>query len=128
MAEVIRQFETGANRDLEGEKLDYEAFFSTRVLSRYAKYMHEHRKIADGTLRDGDNWQKGIPIEVYQKSLVRHLFQAWGAWRGDNAVDDRGKTIAVETALCSIVFNAMGYLHELTRQQNPRVLGGGVAK
>jgi hypothetical protein len=64
----MREFETGATRNPEEGKLDYEGFLSPLVLECYAKYMHEHRLQSDGKLRDSDNWQKGIPKEVYMKS------------------------------------------------------------
>lgn len=108
-----REFKTGATRDRAEGKLDYEAFLSPSVLERYAQYMDKHRLSSDGTLRDGDNWQRGIPIQVYQKSLVRHLFQAWGVWRGQKVLDDRGDAIDIEEALCAIIFNSMGMLHEV---------------
>jgi hypothetical protein len=114
----MRTFDTGATRDADDNKLDYEAFLSPVVLDRYAAYMHTHRLQPDGTLRDGDNWQKGIPIRAYQKSLVRHLFQAWGVWRGRDVRDDKGNPVDLDDALCALLFNAMGYLHErLTRQR-----------
>jgi len=100
----IRQFETGATRDLDDDKLDYEGFLSPIVLRRFAEYMHEHRKTAAG-LRDSDNWQKGIPLDVYMKSLTRHFIEMWLMHRGEEPLDYMDDTI------CAIMFNAMGYLH-----------------
>jgi len=37
--EKVRTFDTGATRDTEDGKLDYEGFLSGRVLKRYAEYM-----------------------------------------------------------------------------------------
>jgi hypothetical protein len=113
----LRQFDSGATRDSDDDKLAYEAFLSPVALERYARYMHAHRIQPDGTLRDGDNWQRGIPIETYQDSLVRHLFQAWGAWRGTGVTDEKGRPVEVEEALCAILFNAFGLLHEMGKQQ-----------
>lgn len=107
-----RTFKTGATRDTDEGKLDYEAFLSPLALERYAQYLHKHRIQPDGKLRDGDNWQQGIPMEVYRKSLVRHLFQLWGTWRGHKTKDHSGKPIDSQDALCAIIFNAMGILHE----------------
>jgi hypothetical protein len=103
----VRRFESGATRDTEEGKLDFEAFLSPLVLLRYAEYMHEHRKQSDGQLRDGDNWQKGIPKDAYMKSLLRHVMDAWlfHRYRGADA-----KAENIEEALCAIIFNAMGYL------------------
>ncbi len=107
--QVIRQFGTGATRDTEVGKLDYEGFLSPLVLHRYAEYMNVHRKQKDGTLRDSDNWTKGIPQNVYMKSLVRHVMDLWLIRRGH-------KTIArepIEETLAAIMFNVMGLLHEV---------------
>ncbi len=106
---AIRQFDTGATRDIDNGKLDYEAFISPAVLERYARFMHKNRHQKDGTLRDGDNWQKGIPIEAYQKSLIRHVMEAWNTWRGR-------PTTGFEDTLCAIMFNVMGLLHETMKE------------
>ena len=100
----MREFSTGATRDVDTEKYDYEGFLSPIVLERYAAYMHKHRHQADGKLRDSDNWQKGIPIPVYMKSLWRHFMDLW--------MGHRGKPIDMEETLCAMLFNTMGYLHE----------------
>jgi hypothetical protein len=61
----MRNFTTGATRNSDVNKLDYEGFLSPVVLEEFAIYMQTHRKQADGKLRESDNWQKGIPKEVY---------------------------------------------------------------
>ena len=114
MAE-IREFETGATRDLDTDKLDYEGFLSHSVLERYAQYMHKNRKTAAG-LRDSDNWQKGIPLPAYMKSAWRHFMEWWRAHR-------RGEVD--EEALCAMMFNVMGYLHEVLKAKKDP--GPGVA-
>jgi len=102
----IRVFKTGATRDTEDGKLDYEGFLSPVVLQRYAEYMHKHRKQSNGKLRDSDNWQKGISKEVYIKSLARHFMDLW--------LEHRGKRDGIrrQDTLCAILFNTMGYLYE----------------
>ena len=70
---AVRTFDTGATRDTDDGKLDYEGFISPLVLERFARYMHTHRLQPDGTLRDSDNWQKGIPRDQYIKSAWRHF-------------------------------------------------------
>jgi hypothetical protein len=112
-----RKFETGATRDTEQDKLDYEAFFSPLVLERRAKYMHAKRLMLDGSRRDGDNWQKGIPFEVYVKSAWRHFVEFWKLHRGLNAYDEKGAAVDQETALCGLMFNLEGYLHELLKRK-----------
>lgn len=108
----MRTFSSGATRDSDTTKLDYEGFLSPLVLKRYAEYMHKHRQQADGTLRDSDNWQKGIPFDAYMKSMWRHFMDVWRQHRG-LAGDD-----TLEDSLCAVLFNAMGYLHELERCHN----------
>lgn len=103
----MRQFETGATRDAVEDKLMYEGFLAPRVLKRYAEYMHQHRKQADGNLRAPDNWQKGIPRCAYMDSLIRHNFELWLKWREEGQLD--------EELLCAILFNVMGALYEQTR-------------
>ena len=105
--QTVRTFETGATRDTDSGKLDYEAFLSPIALRRYAEYMHKHRKQADGSLRAGDNWQKGIPVAQYVKSLWRHVVSVWTAHRSGNELTDEQ-----EDNLCAVIFNAFGNLHE----------------
>jgi len=105
-----RVFDTGATRDLDDSKLDFEGFLSPLVLERFAEYMSKNRQMADGSLRDSDNWQKGIPLAVYMKSAWRHFF-AW--WKGHRAGS------VGEEELCALLFNVNGYLHE-TLSRKPR--------
>ncbi len=105
----IRTFDTGANRDTDEGKLDYEAFLSPLVLERYAQYLHEHRTLPDGTIRDGDNWQKGMPLAEYMKSGWRHFKDWWTIHRGWRPGTTRDKRL--EDAICGVIFNASGYLH-----------------
>lgn len=101
----MRQFESGATRDDDKTKVDYEGFLSPAVLRRFGEYMNKHRVQADGQLRESDNWQKGIPMDVYIKSMYRHFMDVWAAHRGAWDAD-------MEESLCALMFNVMGYLHE----------------
>ena len=101
---LIRTFPTGASRDTDEGKLDYEGFLSPRVLRRYAEYMQGHTMMADGSRRASDNWQKGIPREAYMKSLTRHFMELWEKHRTQDVYD--------QETLCAIMFNTMGLLHE----------------
>jgi hypothetical protein len=103
---LIRKFKTGATRDTETDKFDYEGFLSPVVLQRFGEYMHKHRKQADGNLRASDNWQQGIPKDAYIKSALRHFMDWWLEHRGHKSRD------GLEDALCGVIFNAMGYLFE----------------
>ena len=104
MTNKIRQFNTGATRDTNENKLEYARFFSHEVLKRRAEYMDKHRKQSDGKLRDPDNWKKGIPMEVYKDSAFRH-FHDW--WSGKDE----------EEAICALMFNCEGFLFELLKKK-----------
>lgn len=109
--DLVRKFETGATRDLDAHKLDFEGFLSPAVLTRYAEYMHKHREQPDGAMRDSDNWQRGIPKDVYIKSAWRHFLDWWLVHRGFKARE------CLEEALCALVFNIMGYLERLLTER-----------
>lgn len=115
---LVRTFESGATRDTDEGKLDFEGFFSPDVIECFAEYMHMHRKRSDGTLRAADDWQAGMPRSVYMKSLWRHFFEVWKIHRTKNStIEDEWSRLP--DALCGVIFNAMGYLHEI---QNDRDL------
>lgn len=102
----VRAFSTGATRDLDTNKLDFEGFLSPLVLKRYAEHMHKARQMPNGDVRASDNWQLGIPSDVYMKSMFRHFFDTWSTHRGIDTGSD------IETELCALLFNVNGYLHE----------------
>lgn len=103
----MRQFDTGATRNLDDEQFDIEGFLSPVALQVFFEYMHKHRFQADGTVRDGDNWQKGIPVESYMKSLLRHVFDLWRWHRGLSTRD------GLDEAIGGAMFNIQGLAHEL---------------
>ena len=105
----IREFDTGANRNSDEGKLDFDGFLSPLVLKRYAEYMHKNRHLANGDFRDSDNWQKGITKKSYMKSGWRHFFDWWSHHHG------WGSREGIIEALCGLMFNVMGYLHELLK-------------
>lgn len=106
--DIMRDFDTGATRSALLDKLMYSRFLSPRVLRRYCEYLHEHRKQADGNIREPDNWKKGIDEGVYVDSNLRH---SWDVWEiiveGREATDKE-----YEDALCAMLFNTMGLLFE----------------
>lgn len=120
---AVRQFSTGATRNLDHNKLDYEGFNCPMAQRAFAEYMHGHRKQADGTIRDSANWQAGIPLDVYAKSLIRHvhdfhcLHRGWEITRPEDGKpmppDDEHKL----ELLCAIWFNVQGYIHEILKAQ-----------
>jgi len=116
MAE-FRQFESGATRDQDTTKHDPEGFLHPLVIQRYNEYMHENRVQKDGSLRDSNNWTKGIPRDAYMKSLWRHFLDVWLHHRGYGHKSNE----AVEVALCGLMFNAMGMLFEILKEKDARV-------
>ena len=106
----IRQFPTGATRNNDPDRLDFEGFLCPLVIESYAKYLHKNRLQADGQLRDSDNWQKGISKKVYMKSKWRHFWMTWKLHR-----HPKTKAEIIES-LCAEMFNTMGYLHELLKE------------
>ncbi len=107
----IRVFLSGATRDTEAGKIDFEGFLSPLALEAFGRYMQKHQTQSDGTPRSSDNWQKGIPTEAYMKSAWRHFFAVWRGHRSTGiSVDD----------LCALLFNVQGLLHEnLKREVKP---------
>lgn len=116
---AVRKFETGATRDTDAGKLDFDGFLSPLVLRQYADYMHGHRKLPDGSLRASDNWSLGIDREVYMKSLWRHFFAVWEENKGIETPD------GLVANLCAVLFNASGMLHEVLKAQNDYTPGAG---
>ena len=117
----MRKFKTGATRDDNEGKLDFEGFLSPLVIEAFGKYMNKHRKQADGKLRDSDNWQKGFGDEhfkVCMKSLYRHFLDLWMEHRklpSREGLDD---------AICGILFNTMAYYHKILINRRKRIKNG----
>lgn len=105
---TVREFETGATRDIDTNKIDYEAILSPLVARRFGQFMREHALQKDGSMRPYDNWQKGIPFSSYIKSLSRHFQDLRMEHDGYQGDDPKG----IEEALCAMLFNVQGYLHE----------------
>lgn len=112
---AMRVFESGATRDNDTEKIDFEGFLSPLALEAFAQYMHKNRIQADGSMRDSDNWQKGMPKSVYVKSMWRHFFAVWKNYRQDKSCTED---------LCALFFNVQGLLHVLeTERLTPEKVG-----
>lgn len=115
MSKNKRTFNTGAYRNPDDTKLDYEGFLHPSVLEQYAKYMQKHRKMEDGTLRDSDNWQKGIPVDSYMKSMWRHFHAVWSRYRGLETPDTQLENLS------AMMFNVMGMMFELLKDKKEGV-------
>jgi len=116
----MRSFTSGATRDTNEGKLDYEGFLSPVVLKQFARFMNMNRLQSDGKLRDSDNWQKGIPMDVYRKSLFRHYMEFWEETRHQDQMGadfkSRLSDINLVSAACGMMFNTMGYLLEWLKE------------
>jgi hypothetical protein len=106
----MREFETGATRNTDEGRIDPEGFLSPAVIRSYSEYMNKNRVQADGSVRDSDNWQKGIPMDAYMKSMFRHFLEVWEMHRGTFSADKQ-----IEN-LNALLFNVMGYQHELLKE------------
>lgn len=111
MSKKIRKFNTGADRDKDDGKLDYEGVFNPLTKKKYAEYLFKCRIRKDGSVRPADNWQLGMPLDSYMKSLARHFEDLHLHHRGypDEARED------IYDALCAVIFNAQGYLLEVLK-------------
>jgi hypothetical protein len=115
---LIRTFETGATRNLDHNKIDYEGFLSPTALHAFGEYMHGKRVQADGTLRASDNWQRGISIESYMQSMWRHMMDVWLLHRGHSPKQpETGLPVDKVEALCALLFNVQGLLHETLKEK-----------
>ena len=113
----MREFETGATRNAEVDP-DYHGFFSPLAMHAYGQYMHAHRVQADGSLRDSDNWQLGMPKDTYVRSLVRHTHDVELIHDGHEGLArrDARDPNPLKAHLSAIIFNAQGMLHELMKE------------
>ena len=125
----IRTFETGATRDKDDTKYDFEAFLAPEVLWEFAEYMHKHRIQTDGSLRDGDNWQKGVPLSSHMKSFIRHSFDLWLWWRSRETRPNQriarirprpedGKVPPIKDTLAALFFAIQGIWLEVIREED----------
>ncbi len=106
----MRQFPSGATRNIDQDKLDPQGFIHPLTLLAFCEYMHLHRKQADGQLRDSSNWWKGIPRQAYGASLERHVLldvkPLLAGFEGHTTHD-------LVEALCASWFNIQGLLLEV---------------
>jgi hypothetical protein len=81
---------------------------------------------SDGSLREGDNWQKGFTRESIAKSMQRHNLDFWLMHRGFEpessdhlkVFKEQNKERAMIEALCGIYFNAAAYMREVLIQRS----------
>jgi len=115
----IQTFESGATRTSEDGRLSYVRGLSPVVLRRYLQYLAKHRKQADGSMREFDNWKQGIPMRRSFDGLGRHFFTLWLLMEGLDIYDDSGQE-DIQDVLCAIMFNTMSMLYQELMQ--PRII------
>jgi hypothetical protein len=114
----MRDFESGATRNNADNKFDYDGFNASICDHSYGEYMHSHRMQADGTMRDGDNWQKGIPIPVYRKSMFRHMQDLRRCLDGFDVYNpDNDEPVDAIELLNAIEFNVKGMKFEILKEE-----------
>lgn len=104
MAKKLLKFKTGAVRDgLEGKE-SYVETISWSAFKRYAQYMTGKKsKYGSG------NFKKGLPIEYYEESMVRHLQKYL-----ENKYEG-GRVEKLDDHLSAMIFNIFGIMHEEDR-------------
>lgn len=97
----VTKFKTGAIRDTQAGKESYVETIAWTSLKRYAEYMTVKKaKYGAG------NFKKGIPIESYEESLLRHIAKYLiNKYEG-------GKLEEKEDHLSAIIFNTFGIMYE----------------
>jgi hypothetical protein len=108
----MREFSTGATRNPDRDRPDYEGFLSPLVVEEFGRFMHAKRFLKDGSMRDSDNWQKGIPQDSYIKSGFRHFIEWWSNHRRLAKTPPDYPRHWLKETLTALMFNVMGYLHE----------------
>ena len=111
---LVRTFESGANRNSDDGKYDYEGFYNPLVIEAFGKYMHKHRHLSDGSMRDSDNWQKTFGDKHYDvciKSAWRHFLDIWMEHRGYKSRD------GIDEAICGLLFNIQAYYFKILKDR-----------
>ena len=102
----ITTFQSGAIRDSQEGKVDFIETVSWTAFNRFARYMTgKKKKYGQG------NFKKGIPIDSYEKSLMRHIVKYL------KNKHEGGNDEPEEDHLAAIVFNTFGIMHEELRQE-----------
>lgn len=89
MTHTTRKFAKGAVRDTGDGKFDYYGFRHPLCEQSFAKYMHQHRQMPDGSLRDANNWWGGWDSIISLQSMVRHVEDLQAIHSGLTAIEIR---------------------------------------
>lgn len=98
---MLKEFETGSVRENDDHKPDYVEALSYTALNRYVRFMTSKK-----TKYGANNFKKGIPIESYERSLMRHIDKYFrNKYEGGD--DEKG-----DDQLSAILFNVFGIMHQ----------------
>lgn len=109
-------FTGGAMRSNGAARIDPLGYISPKAMQVYYDYMLRNQQLPDGRRRRSDNWKAGMPVPRYATSLLRHTHDfhtQWDDLKHGSAPDDYATLQLMREALCGLVFNAMGMLHEM---------------
>lgn len=120
-----RVFPSGAIRNNSEGKFDYSGFINPAVENSFARYMHKHREMEDGTYRNSDDWQFGIPSEELIKCLMRHIIDVHLLNRGYEVIDENGEKVDLEECLNAVKFNVNAYILNLINNKKTKVVKRG---
>ena len=112
VGQTAREFPTGATRSDDSAKPNYIGYLSPLVIERFGRYMLEHQY---GGQRSADNWKKGITPQAYLESMARHFLHVWAIHEAPASSPIRTRPELIE-ALCALLFNVQGYLHEFLKE------------
>ena len=109
---VLRMSESGAIRNSDIGKINYQGALSPLILEAYGKYIEKHSNLPDGTKRNNKNWQNlfGTPEEHRQvciESAWRHFIDLLKEHDGYNSQD------GIDEALGGLMFNIQAYWFSL---------------
>ena len=102
-------YSTGAFRSSSVDKIDYDGILSPYALEAWSRYLLWCSYLDNGDRRTSDNWQKGMSLIDYRKSLWRHLVDVWRILRG---YPPQTKETNLVWACAATLFNINGILHE----------------
>ncbi len=112
---LLRKSDTGAIRNSDVDKINYQGALSPLVLESYGQYIQKHSLLPDGTRRNNKNWQKlfGTPKEHRQvciESAWRHFIDLLKEHDGYDSQD------GIDEALGGLMFNIQAYWFSLLKE------------
>ena len=113
---VLRMSESGAIRNSDVGKINYQGALSPLILEAYGKYIEKHSLLPDGTRRNNKNWQNlfGTPEEHRQvciESAWRHFIDLLMDHDGYESRD------GIDEALGGLMFNIQAYWFSILKER-----------